>query len=256
MPDIGQNNKIVMVAGGTSGIGRSVVLRCRKQGYDVSYFGRSSAHLEETQQLLGPGAGALGGQVDVRDPAELAGFVRETTERLGPVSRLVYATGISPKKDGRRVPVHEIGQSEWDDVFSVNLTGAFRCCQAVLPSMISQGFGRIVLIGSSAARFTPRFAGASYVASKAALSGLARSIAVEYAKFGITANVVSPGNVATEMTGGALSDQNKAAVHNIPAGYVAQPDDLAGIVEFLCRAESHFINGAIIDATGAEYVGP
>ncbi len=247
---------VAVVAGGTSGIGRATVLRLLREGFRVAYFGVSAEHLQETERALEAPRDAFGALVDVRDPRQIGAFFDNAADRFGDISALVYATGISPKKDGRRVPLHHIEAAEWANVLSVNLTGALLCCQCALPGMIERRHGRIVMIGSIAARAAPRFAGASYVASKAGLAGLTRVLAAEYAADGISANTVSPGNVATAMTGDITSPQNQEAARRIPAGRLGMPEDLAGIVTFLCSWEAGYINGATIDVTGAEYVAP
>ena len=251
-----QDQSVAVVAGGTSGIGQATVLRLRRAGFRVAYFGVSAEHLRETEEALETSDDSYGGLVDVRDPARISAFFDSTAERFGAISALVYATAISPKTDGRRVPLHNVAQDEWLDVLSVNLTGALHCCQCALPGMMARKYGRIVMIGSIAARAAPRFAGASYVASKAGLAGLTRALAAEYAADGITANTVSPGNVATSMTGDVNSPQNQEAAKHIPAGRVGLPEDLTGLIAFLCSPEAAYINGATIDVTGAEFVAP
>ena len=251
-----QDQSVAVVAGGTSGIGRATVRRLHAEGFRVAYFGSSAAHLRESEESLEPSDNIFGAQVDVREPAQISAFFNSTEERFGAVSALVYASAISPKKEGRRVALHRVEQAEWLDVLSVNLTGALHCCQCVLPGMMLRNYGRMVMIGSIAARAAPRFAGTAYVASKAGLAGLTRALAAEYAADGITANTVSPGNIATSMTGDVDSPQNREAAQHIPAGRVGLPEDLSGLIAFLCSPEAAYINGATIDVTGAEFVAP
>jgi 3-oxoacyl-[acyl-carrier protein] reductase len=113
--------------------------------------------------------------------------------------------------------------------------------------------GRIVLIGSLAARTVPKIAGASYVAAKSALVGLARSILSEYSPHGITLNTICPGRIISEMSGPPDTPGNRAALTRIPIGRVGEPQDIARVVEFPVRPESDFINGAIIDVNGGEF---
>jgi 3-oxoacyl-[acyl-carrier protein] reductase len=138
-------------------------------------------------------------------------------------------------------------------VLRVNLTGALLCCQQVLPGIVQARHGRIVLIGSLAGRTTPKIAGASYVASKSALVGLARSIVSEYSPHGITANTICPGRIISEMSGPPDTPGNRAALTRIPIGRLGEPQDIARVVELLVRPESDFINGAIIDVNGGEF---
>jgi 3-oxoacyl-[acyl-carrier protein] reductase len=120
--------------------------------------------------------------------------------------------------------------------------------------MVDARHGRIVLVGSLAARTLPRIAGAAYVASKSGLAGLARCLVSEYSRYGVTANTVCPGRILSEMTGPAASPTNQAALDRIPVGRLGQPKDVARVVEFLVRPDSDFINGAIVDVNGGEFV--
>lgn len=250
--------RTAVVTGGSTGIGRAVVERLLREGYRVGFFGSGPARVSEARaQLRAQGFGddkVFARAVDLRSPGDIDGFFAAFACELGPAGALINNAGISPKDAGKRVPIHRTALQQWNDVLAVNLTGAFLCSQCVLPGMLETGFGRIVMIGSIAARALPRFAGAAYVASKAGLAGLTRSLAAEYGARGITANTVSPGNIATPMTGDPQSAQNRAAVAQIPVGRIGMPGDLAGIVVFLCSEEAGFINGATVDVAGGEYV--
>ncbi len=248
---------VAVVTGGTAGIGLAIVERLSQAGYRVAYCGSNPDRLTAAERRLAiryPDARYLARVVDLRVGVQITRFFGDVAAALGPVSVLVNNAGISPKVDGQRVPFHQVTQDEWQDVMAVNLTGAVLCTQAVLPGMLERRFGRVIMIGSSAARALPRLAGSAYVASKAALSGLTRSLAAEYGAYGITANTVAPGNVASGMTGDPGSAQNREAATRIPLGRVGEPADIAGIVVFLCSRDAGFINGATIDATGGEYV--
>ncbi len=248
---------VAVVTGGSAGIGLAIVERLLQTGYRVAYCSRNPDRLTAAERFLAtrhPDAQCLARAVDLRVSAQIPQYFDDVAAALGSVSVLINNAGISPKVDGRRVPFHQVTQDEWQDVLAVNLTGAMLCTQAVLPGMLERRFGRVIMIGSSAARTLPRFAGSAYVASKAALSGLTRSLAGEYGAYGITANTVAPGNVASGMTGDPGSTQNREAASRIPLGRVGEPPDIAGIVAFLCSREAAFINGATIDATGGEYV--
>ena len=248
---------VAVVTGGSAGIGLAIVERLIEAGYRVAYCGSGADRIEEAERQLAarfPDSHRLAAVVDLRAADRVSRFMDDVAAELGPVSVLVNNAGISPKVDGKRVPFHEMTLAHWHDVLSVNLTGAVLCTQKVLPAMMDRRFGRIVMIGSIAARALPRFAGSAYVASKAALAGLTRSLAAEYGAFGITANTVAPGNVASAMTGDPDSPQNREAALQIPLGRIGEPDDIAGVVAFLCTREAGFINGATIDVTGGEFV--
>lgn len=252
-----QDNRTALVIGGTQGIGLAVVKTLNADGRTVAFAGTTdtsvgAARAEVSAMTPQP----VGYVLDVRDRSRILEVIEAVASEHGWISTLVYCAGISPKIDGVRRAVEDIPLDEWDDVLAVNLTGALISVQAVLPAMKERRFGRIVMIGSIAARTLPRFAGASYVASKSGLAGLARSIAVEYGAFGITANTIAPGNVASTMTGGAESAQNLEAVTRIPLGRIGVPADIAGMVGFVCSDEAGFINGATIDVAGGEIMTP
>ncbi len=249
--------KVAVVAGGSSGIGLEIVRHLIDDDYAVGFFGTSLTDLATVSEQLSPDqieerlAHAV---VDVREPSQITEFTSRIKDKWGQVQTLVYAAGISPKRDHKRVPFHEIALDEWHDVLNINLTGALIASQAVLPDMIANKYGRIVMIGSMAARTLPRFAGASYVASKGGLGALTRAIGTEYGAHGITCNNVSPGNIATKMMGDVGSPKILEAVTRIPVGRIGMPTDIASMVAYLCRPEAGFINGATLDVSGGEFM--
>ncbi|MCO0638191.1 SDR family oxidoreductase, partial [Lutimaribacter sp. EGI FJ00014] len=161
--------------------------------------------------------------------------------------------GYSPKRNGGRVRVEDVDPDEWQDVLSINLTGALVCCRCALPGMVKRRSGIIVFIGSLAGRTIPRIAGAAYAASKSGLLGLSRSIVSEYAQFGITANTVAPGRIATDMAGPTDSPANREALSRIPIGRLGHAEDIARAVLVLAAPQADFINGAVLDVNGGEF---
>lgn len=249
--------RVAIVCGGSSGIGLATVDALLEKDFKVGFFGHNPAHVEHALGTLSRFATAtevFASTVDVRNADEITAFARSTEDSLGSIDTLVYCVGISPKRDYGALPFEDIGIDEWHDVLQVNLTGAFLCCQAVLPQMKLSRFGRIIVIGSVAGRTAPRIAGASYVASKAALAGLCRSLVMATAGYGITTNLIAPGRILTDMTGPVDSPQNRAALDRIPAGRFGRPADIAATVAFLASADAGFINGAILDVNGGEYL--
>ncbi|KRE00799.1 3-ketoacyl-ACP reductase [Bosea sp. Root670] len=247
---------VAVVSGGSSGIGLATAEAFLEGGWAVALFSQQRANVEKAAESLGQRfdrSAIHADTLDLRDPAAIAAFFRDVEAHLGHVQALVCNAGFSPKRQGGRAPIAEIPLAEWNDVLSVNLTGALLCCQAVLPGMAERRHGRIVLIGSLAGRTQPRIAGASYAASKAALAGLSRSIVSEYARHGITANTIAPGRIVTEMTGDPSAPANQAALSRIPSARLGRPEDIARAVLFLCAPEAGFVNGAILDINGGEF---
>jgi 3-oxoacyl-[acyl-carrier protein] reductase len=166
---------------------------------------------------------------------------------------MICNAGISPKGPAGATPFTHVSLEEWNRVLSVNLTGAMLCCQAVVPAMTALRFGRIILIGSIAGRAAPKVAGAAYVVSKAALSGLSRSLLAACAGTGVTVNIIAPGRIVTDMAGGPNTEVNQAALTRIPVGRLGEPADIAKTIGFLASSDAGFINGAIIDVNGGEF---
>ena len=252
-------SRVAVVTGGTTGIGLAVVDRLLADGFRVAWFGSDPKKLEASVAEISkraPDERIFARRVDLRDPDLVCSFIEDVGGHWDGISVLVNNAGISPKRNGRRIPLHETSLNDWEHVVSINLTGAFVCAREVIPGMITAGYGRIINIGSIAGRTLPRLAGAPYAASKAAMAGLTRSIASEYSRFGITANTVSPGNVASDMTGDVNSPANRAAAKRIPSERIGTPDEIAAMVAFLCLPEAGFINGAVIDVNGGELTAP
>jgi 3-oxoacyl-[acyl-carrier protein] reductase len=250
------NRPVAVVTGGSSGIGLAIVRELLAGGYRVAFFSQQEARVNTVREDLSAEFGAatiFASTVDLRSIGDVRGFFADVTQRWQAPAALVCNAGFSPKRPNGRAPLAEVDLAEWNDVLAVNLTGAMLCCQAVLPAMAQQRFGRIAFIGSLAGRTMPRIAGAAYVASKSALAGLARSIVSEYSGFGITANTICPGRILTEMAGAPDTPANRSALERIPIGRLGNVADIARVVSFVLRPDSDFINGAVIDVNGGEF---
>lgn len=251
--------RVAVVSGGSSGIGLAIAERLLAEHWRVAFFSQQAERVEEARTSLAARHSAdavRAGVVDLRDGAATRRFLDDVEADWGRVDALICNAGFSPKTPTGRTPLAEIAPDEWNDVLAVNLTGALICCQSVLPGMAARRHGRIVLIGSVAGRTMPRIASASYVASKAALAGLMRSIVSEHAGQGISCNLIAPGRIVTEMTGDPSSPANQAALSRIPAGRLGRPEDIARAATFLVAPEADFINGAILDVNGGEFTAP
>lgn len=247
---------VAVVAGGTTGIGLATVRVLRAAGRQVALFSSSPAKVQAAADALaredGPAFHAAA--ADVQDGGAVADLLQEIRGRLGPPTTLVYCAGLSPKRNGLRIPLHETPTEEWQRTFDVNLTGAFHAIRCVLPDMIEARLGRIVLVGSMGARALPRLAGSPYVAAKAAMAGLMRSVIGEYGAHGVTCNIVAPGNVLTDMVRHLPMDRLAELTARVPCGRLGQAEDVAPVIELLCRRDSGFISGAIIDVNGGEFI--
>ncbi|MGV4791683.1 3-oxoacyl-ACP reductase FabG [Rhizobium sp. F40D2] len=247
---------VAVISGGTTGIGLATAFRLLKAGHRVAVFSHGAASVMAAGTALAEAFGpesSIARQVDLREPAAITQFFREVAGVLGAPGILVCNAGISPKGPEGPLNVADLALEEWNDVLTVNLTGTMLCCRAVLPAMKEKGYGRVIFVGSLAGRTRPRIAGPSYVASKAALSGLSRVLVSQYGPYGITSNVVAPGRILTPLTGPPESKTNIEALTRIPAGRLGTPDDVAAVIAFLASEDAGLVNGAIIDVIGGEF---
>lgn len=249
--------RVAVVTGGTTGIGLASAEHLLTTGHRVAVFSTQAARVDKARDDLSRKFGAekvIADVVDLREPDALMAFFEQVERTWRSPDILVCNAGLSPKHNGQRLAFDAIPLSEWNDVLAINLTGAMLCCQLAAPRMAAKGFGRIILIGSIAGRAMPRLAGASYVASKAALAGMSKSLVSEYSSHGVTINVVAPGNVLTGMMASPDGPPYQAALARIPSGRMGRPEDIAALVAFLASDQAEFINGAIIDVNGGEHL--
>ncbi|MDY6870349.1 MAG: beta-ketoacyl-ACP reductase [Actinomycetota bacterium] len=232
-------SRSVLVTGGNRGIGLAIAQRLAADGHKVAVTHRGSGVPE----------GLLGVVCDVTDNEAVDRAFKEVEEHQGPVEVLVSNAGIS--KDAFLMRMTE---ERFEEVIDVNLAGAFRVVQRASRSMQRKRFGRIILIGSVSAMWGIGNQ-ANYAAAKAGLIGMARSISRELAKANVTANVVAPGYIDTEMTR-ALDERIQAgALDFIPAKRVGTAEEVAGAVSFLASEDAHYIAGAVIPVDGGMGMG-
>lgn len=217
--------KVALVTGGTRGIGASIADRLRADGYKVATLGRSGGDV----------------QADVSDPASVQAAFDEVREKFGPVLILVNNAGVTADGLAIRMP-----DDDWTSVIDTNLTGAFNCTKRGLEDMLKARWGRIVNVSSVSAH-RANSGQANYAASKAGLLGFTRVVAKEMGKRNITANAVTPGFIATDMTAELPQKEIAAA---IPAARVGQPEEVAAAVAFLVSDDAAYVNGATLAVDG------
>ncbi len=244
--------RVAVVTGGGSGIGLAVARRLAADGHAVAVLDLDGdAAAAAAGAVTGAGGRAMGLAADVGDRSAVFDAVGEVRRALGPVTILVNNAGMGA--DYRRFL--KIEPEQWERVLRVNLTGAFNCCQAVLPDMVEARWGRIVNISSSSthsgqALLTP------YVSSKSGLNGLTKSLALEFGPRGITVNAIPPGFIDTPMLRasaergdfgpGGIDD----AVARTPVRRTGLPEDVAATCSFLCREEAGYLTGQLIGVNG------
>ena len=230
----------VLVTGGNRGIGLSIARALAAAGDQVVVTHRSGE----------PPEGLQGVRCDVTDSASVDAAFAEAEELLGgPVEVLVANAGVT--KD---TLLMRMSDDEFDTVLDTNLTGSFRCARRAVKGMIRLRRGRIIFISSVVGLYGSP-GQANYAASKAGLVGLARSISRELGGRGITANVVAPGFIETDMTAELPEDRKKAYQATIPAGRFAQPEEVAAAVRFLAGDDAAYITGAVIPVDGGLGMG-
>lgn len=229
----------VLVTGANRGIGRSIAERFVANGDKVATIYRSGDLPD----------GVLGVVGDVRDTASVDAAFAQIEAAHGPVEVLVANAGVT-----RDQLLMRMTDEEFDAVIDVNLTGSFRCARRASKGMIRLRRGRIIFISSVVGLYGS--AGqVNYAASKSALVGMARSITRELGGRAITANVVAPGFIDTDMTRALPEDRQKAYRDSIPLGRFAEPDEVAGVVEFLASDAAAYISGAVIPVDGGLGMG-
>lgn len=247
----GLRGRVAVVTGGATGLGRAVCLEFAQLGAAVAFNyvdlpGRdvaAQALLTETA-IKALGVAVYSARCDVRDRAAVEQFMTEARERLGGLHCLVNNAGVA--HDGA---LWRLGEDAWRDVLDTNVTGAFYCVQAAAGPMRAQRYGKIVNVASHQA-FRPGFGIANYAASKAALIGLTKSAAVDLGSANINVNAVAPGFVKTELLAKLPREVLERAERESVLGRVAEPEDVARVITFLCSDAARHITGQVIVVDG------
>ncbi|MBE3589955.1 MAG: SDR family oxidoreductase [Firmicutes bacterium] len=242
--------RVALVTGSATGLGRAVALALAEAGCDVAV---NYVHSEAQAEALARAVADLGRRAaclraDVADAAAAEGLVAAVEEQLGRLDVLVHAAGPF-LFDRRRLA--ELTAEEWRRLLDGNLSSAFHLVRRALPGMRARHWGRIVLFGFSEAGQAPGWPGrAAYAAAKVGLVSLARSLALEEARHGITVNVVCPGDIRHPWKERRIAEARGAADERTPVGRPGTGEDVARVVRFLCEEDSDFLTGNVIEVTG------
>jgi NAD(P)-dependent dehydrogenase (short-subunit alcohol dehydrogenase family) len=248
--------KVVLVTGGSRGIGRSIALAFAPQGSHVAVAGRNEASLNSVaEEIRSLGAQPLPLTCDVTARQEVEALWEKIRKRFGPVQILINNAGMAPA-----VSFLEMEDSLWDEVLKTNLTGTYYCCKIFLPEMIASGWGRIINIASVVAKVAYSHVSA-YTTSKHAVLGLTRSLALETARAGVTVNAVCPGYVDTpltlsnaklmaEKTGKRVEDILKMFAKSSPQNRLISPEEVADLAVMLASKSAAGITGQAINVDG------
>jgi NAD(P)-dependent dehydrogenase (short-subunit alcohol dehydrogenase family) len=250
---VNDRTAVVTGAGSRRGIGRATAHALAAAGWNIAVLDLDEAGAKETADDVAAAHGvrALGVAADVTDATSVDPALATVAADLPPVGAVVNNAGITSP-----VPFLEVGDAEWDKVFAVNVRGAYNITRRLAPGMAERGFGRVVFLSSvSAERGGGVFGGVAYSAAKAAQLGFARALARELGPAGVTVNCVAPGLIDTDITGGALEGERKAALlAGIPVGRNGRVEDVADLITYLCREESGYITGATYDVNGGSHI--
>lgn len=241
--DLGIKDRVAVVTGGARGIGKAIALEFAREGAKVGLLDIFDEGLAETaKEIETMGGTALGLHCDVGDPEAVNATFGKFGAELGPVAILVNGAAVLDNVS----KIEIMAQSRWEKDLRVNLTGVFNCVRAALPTMQQLGWGRIVSI-SSVAGVLGGFGQAGYSATKSALLGLMKTVALEQGRYNITANVVYPGIIATEMFQFMRDDMKDRIRKRIVFKREGQPEDVAWPVVFLCSEKARYITGVALD---------
>jgi 3-oxoacyl-[acyl-carrier protein] reductase len=241
------SGKSALVTGGSRGIGKACCEMLAAAGARVAVNYRVERPwaelLVKSIEEKGGEAFTLAADIAVREEAEM--MVEETVDRFSGIDILVNNAGI-----WKGSPIEEMSDGEWNEMIAVNLTGTFHMIRAVAPHMQAAGSGAIINISSTAGQRGEALH-AHYAATKSAVIGLTKSLAVELAPYGVRTNCVAPGWVDTDMTEATLeSDERDAVLSTIPLGRVGRPEEIAGAVLFLASDLGGFVNGEVLNVNG------
>jgi 3-oxoacyl-[acyl-carrier protein] reductase len=242
--------RVVAITGGAQGLGLAMADRFAAEGATLALIDVNGSALSSAADVLRESHGAKVSHdvVNVTDSAQVNDWVAATEKRYGAVDVLVNNAGII--RDNR---IEKITDADWDAVIDVSLKGAFYCARAVFPGMRARSYGRIVSFSSMSWR--GNFGQANYVAAKAGIVGLTRTLALEGARNGITANAIAPGLIETAL----LASMNEAArgllVGKIPMKHTGDPSDIAEAAAFLASEGAGYITGIVLDVDGGISIG-
>jgi len=237
------NPRIALVTGGGRNIGRAIALDLAAAEADVAVLVRSdeAAATGVADEVRALGRRALTAVADVRDESAVRAAAGRVREELGPLTVLVHAAAVRSE-----APFLELSHDQWREIVDVIVDGAFISSQVVLPDMIEAGWGRIVMIGGLSGQ-TGATHRAHVVTAKAALVGLTKALALEFAANNITVNTVSPGMIDTVRTGEEPKHHDE---RRIPVGRKGRPSEVAATVRFLVSDEAAFITGQTVNVNG------
>ncbi len=245
MTNEGFSGRSAVITGGARGIGLAVAQRLAAQGAKVALWDLDGTALEEASASLQGAAGLSTSQLDITDEAAVEAAARETTAAIGTPDILINNAGIT----GPNQKTWEYSLADWERVIAVDLNAVFLCCRALLPDMLSRGYGRVVNVASVAGKEGNPNA-AAYSTAKAGVIGLTKSLGKETAGSGVTVNCVTPAAVETDIFKQMKQEHIDYMLSKIPMGRFGQVEEVAALVAWLASEECSFSTGAVFDISG------
>lgn len=246
------HGRLAMVTGGGRGIGAALCIHMARSGFRVVVADIDHDNARRVASDLGTGHVAR--KVDVSDEGSVCSLFDEIEASVGPVAVLVCAAGLLILPGGERPLIKDMNLDTWERSFAVNTRGAFLCSREYMRRREAKPaeHGRVVFFGSVAAQLGGYRSSAAYIGAKSAVMGYAKAFAREAAYMGITANVVAPGLIDTEMLRSTITSSGAltAAAQNIPLGRIGTVEDVAAAVDYLVSPAAAYITGNVIDVNG------
>jgi 3-oxoacyl-[acyl-carrier protein] reductase len=242
MPAVKDRVALVTGAGSTGGIGFAIAKALVADGAKVCVTATTGRIHDRAKEL-----GCMSHIADLTTPAEVVALFAAVEERLGPVEVLINNAGmVQTGRKVRRAHLADWSDKDWAHHMALNINTTFHCCRAALPGMAARGYGRIVNVSSVTGPVVTIDGSSAYATAKAAITGMTRSIALEYGRHGITCNAVLPGWIATESS----SPKEIRAGQRTPAGRPGTPDEVAACALFLASDEASYVTGAMLVVDG------
>lgn len=248
--EISLSGKVALVTGAAQGIGRAIALELAKSGASVAVNDTSDKVVSTKEDIEKMGKDSLAAIFDVAVEEAVEAGIGEIKEKLGPIDILVNNVGITNNIS----PILKMARERWDWEMAINLGGAFNCTKAVLPDMVKAKWGRVIMISSLGAGGLHYQVG--YACSKAGIAGLAKTVALEHSKDGITCNVIICGLIGTPLVL-ALPEEIKTefATKRAPAGKIGDVEDVASAAVFLASEQAKYITGSELHVDGGAHLG-